>query len=72
MNADTTPTARRLVTADVIAEQLAVPASWVLAQARAGCIPHVHLGRYMRFDPDAITAWWQARTHNHDRRKRHG
>jgi hypothetical protein len=34
--------------------------SWVLAEARADRIPHVRLGRYVRFDPDELIAWWKA------------
>ena len=30
---------------------------WVWAQARAGRIPHVQLGRYRRFREEAIEAW---------------
>ncbi len=30
---------------------------WVWAQARAGRIPHVRLGRYRRFRASAIEAW---------------
>lgn len=40
---------------------LGVPASWVLAQARRERIPHVRLGRYVRFDPLELEAWWRAR-----------
>ena len=47
----------RLLTAEEIAEQLGVPKGWPLEQARAGNIPHVRLGRYVRFDEDDVTAW---------------
>jgi excisionase family DNA binding protein len=40
---------------------LGVPASWVLAQARDDRIPHVRLGRYVRFDPAELDLWWRAR-----------
>ena len=30
---------------------------WVWAQARAGRIPHVQLGRYRRFREEALDAW---------------
>jgi excisionase family DNA binding protein len=40
---------------------LGVPASWVLAQARDDRIPHVRLGRYVRFDPAELDSWWRAR-----------
>ena len=46
-----------LLTADKVAELLAVPASWVYAEARAGRIPHVTLGRYRRFRREAIEGW---------------
>jgi len=47
----------RLLTAEQIAERLGVPAKWPLAQARAGHIPHVKLGRYVRFDVADVEAW---------------
>ena len=39
-----------LLDAKAAAQLLGVPASWVLAQARADRIPHVRFGRYVRFD----------------------
>jgi len=50
-----------LIDAEAAAGLLGVPPSWVLAQARAGRIPHVRLGRYVRFEPEQLEAWWQAR-----------
>ena len=43
------------------AELLCVPKTWVLAEARADRIPHVRLGRYVRFEATDLTAWWQER-----------
>jgi hypothetical protein len=40
---------------------LNVPATWVLAEARADRIPHVRLGRYVRFDAAELQIWWQSR-----------
>jgi len=40
---------------------LNVPASWVLAEARADRIPHVRLGRYVRFDAAELQIWWHSR-----------
>jgi len=40
---------------------LGVPKTWVLAEARADRIPHVRLGRYVRFEPVELEEWWQAR-----------
>jgi excisionase family DNA binding protein len=47
----------RLLTAAEVAERLNVPAGWPLEQARAGNIPHVRLGRYVRFEWSEIEAW---------------
>jgi len=46
----------RLLTANELAERLGVPAKWPLAQARDGHIPHVRLGRYVRFDEADVHA----------------
>ena len=43
------------------AELLNVPASWILAEARADRIPHVRLGRYVRFDAEELPEWCKAR-----------
>lgn len=51
----------RLVDAKAAAELLSVPASWLLAEARRDRVPHVRLGRYVRFDPTELERWWQAR-----------
>lgn len=47
----------KLLTADVVAAKLDVGVKWVWAQARAGSIPHVKLGRYRRFRQEAIDRW---------------
>lgn len=47
----------RLLNAKEVAELLSVPASWPLEQARAGNIPHVRLGHYVRFRREAVLAW---------------
>jgi len=49
--------AAKLLTAEEVAERLDVGVKWVWAQARAGRIPHVRLGRYKRFRSEAIDAW---------------
>lgn len=52
---------RGLLNADQAGELLNVPSTWVLAEARADRIPHIRLGRYVRFDADELEAWWQSR-----------
>jgi excisionase family DNA binding protein len=47
----------RLLTAEEIAERLGMRTDWVWAQARAGRIPHIRLGRYRRFRESAVEAW---------------
>lgn len=47
----------RLLTADQVAQLLQVKRSWVYAETRAGRIPHVRLGRYVRYRLDAIEVW---------------
>ena len=39
----------RLLDAREVAEWLGVPVSWVRESTRSGTIPHVRLGRYVRF-----------------------
>ena len=36
---------------------LAVPHTWLLAQAREGRIPHHRLGHYVRFNADDLVTW---------------
>lgn len=51
------PNVDRLLTADELAERLGMKTEWVWAQARAGTIPHVRLGRYRRFRESAVEEW---------------
>ena len=46
-----------LLTVDEVAERLGVTKDRVWAQARAGRIPHVQLGRYRRFREEALDRW---------------
>jgi excisionase family DNA binding protein len=49
---------RTLLTAEQVAERLGgVSVKWVWAQSRAGKIPHVRLGRLLRYRPEKIEAW---------------
>ena len=40
---------------------LNVRTTWVLAEARADRVPHVRLGRYVRFDAAELQIWWLSR-----------
>lgn len=46
-----------LLTASDVAELLAVPESWVREHTRSGRIPHVQLGRYVRYRQAAVFDW---------------
>lgn len=47
----------RLLTAAEVAELLSVPVSWVREATRSGAIPHVRLGRYVRYREADVLAW---------------
>lgn len=47
----------RLVTARTVAERLGISQHRVYELARTGDLPHVRLGRSMRFDPAAIESF---------------
>jgi len=47
----------RLIDAKAAGELLGVPTSWVLAEARSNRVPHIRLGRYVRFRRDALLEW---------------
>ena len=46
-----------LIDAQAAAQLLGVPSTWILAEARSNRIPHVRLGRYVRFRREALLAW---------------
>lgn len=46
-----------LIDAKAAGVLLSVPHSWLLAQARAGRIPHHRLGHYVRFNPEDLHDW---------------
>ena len=46
-----------LIDAKAAGELLGVPHTWLLAQARAGRIPHHRLGHYVRFNTEDMKQW---------------
>ena len=46
-----------LLDAKAAARLLGVPHTWLLAQARAGRIPHHRLGHYVRFSGEDLQDW---------------
>jgi excisionase family DNA binding protein len=55
------PAHGRLLDAKEAGALLNVPHTWVLAEARRDRIPHLRLGRYVRFDRDELLTWARAR-----------
>jgi hypothetical protein len=51
-----------LLDAEGAGQLLSVPASWLLAEARRDRVPHVRLGRRVRFDRDDLLGWAAARS----------
>ena len=46
-----------LIDAKAAGELLGVPHTWLLAQARAGRVPHHRLGHYVRFNAHDLGRW---------------
>jgi excisionase family DNA binding protein len=46
-----------LLKPEQVAARWGVPVSHVWRLAREGKVPHVKLGRYVRFHPDALDEW---------------
>ena len=49
-----------LLTADDVAQLLGMTKAWVYAETRANRIPHIPLGRYVRFRRSAVLQWISA------------
>jgi excisionase family DNA binding protein len=50
-----------LLTAGEVAMWLRMTPAWVYAQTRANRIPHVSLGRYVRYRRSAVALWLRER-----------
>jgi excisionase family DNA binding protein len=49
----------RLLTAEEVAAFMRVTRSWVYAETRRDGLPHVRLGRYVRYRRSAIERWME-------------
>lgn len=45
------------LTVQEAADLLRVPVSWLYERTRTNSVPHVKLGKYLRFDRDELAAW---------------
>ena len=50
---------RRLVTVQEMATILRVPKSWLYERTRRNQIPYLKLGRYVRFEPEHVIAYFK-------------
>jgi excisionase family DNA binding protein len=46
-----------LLTLDQLSQLLQVRKSWIYRQVREQAIPHVHLGKYLRFSRAEVERW---------------
>jgi excisionase family DNA binding protein len=60
----------RLLTAAEVAELLAVPESWVREHTRRRSLPSIQLGRYVRYQRDAVLGWVANQENSHGRGNR--
>ena len=51
---------KKLVSPLELAEKLKVPVSWIYQRTRFGptAIPHIKFGKYLRFDPEEVIAFF--------------
>jgi excisionase family DNA binding protein len=45
------------LTVQEAADLLRVPVSWLYERTRTNSVPHVKLGKYLRFDSNELAAW---------------
>jgi len=55
--ADRGAVAGELLTIDEVAALLKVPKSWIYERTRRKKIPHIKLGKYLRFQADVLARW---------------
>jgi excisionase family DNA binding protein len=56
----------RLMTVEEVADQMRVTPEYVQTLARKKKIPAVRIGRFWRFDPDAVDRWLRERLSSAD------
>jgi excisionase family DNA binding protein len=56
---DSGPLVDGVLTAEEVAALLQVTPAWVYAETRSGRIPHLRLGRYVRYRRSALLMWME-------------
>lgn len=54
-----------LLSAEAIAKRFDMDSTWFLTRARENRIPHVRLGKYVRFDPEEIREFFDHKADRH-------
>lgn len=54
----------KLLTVEAVAELVGLSTTWVYRRVERGEIPHLKLGRAVRFDLDELQAWLKNRSGN--------
>jgi excisionase family DNA binding protein len=57
-----------LLTVEELADRLKVPASWIYQRTRCRSrdrLPHIKIGKYLRFEEKAVQAWLEQRRHDY-------
>jgi excisionase family DNA binding protein len=62
----------RLLEAEEVARYLGMRIDWVYREVRAGRLPHIRLGRAVRFRRESINAWLAAQEQQPSTRRRTG
>ena len=57
----TTDAGTRHLTADEVADRLAIPRWCIYDLAKKGTLPHLRIGRRLRFREESIRAWEEAK-----------
>ncbi len=59
---------KELLTVDELSGLLKVPRSWIYQRTRTrgrGRLPHIKLGKYLRFEEEAIRTWLDQQSSGH-------
>lgn len=62
--------ASRLLEVEDVANYLGMRTDWVYREVRAGRLPHIRLGRAVRFRRESIEAWLESRERGASIRRR--
>ncbi len=65
-----TDSGSRLLEAEDVAHYLGMRTDWVYREVRAGRLPHIRLGRAVRFRRESIDAWIESRERGASTRRR--